>query len=101
MSLPISSLKPVLPVAPLQPAGLSSVSNSGDAFQRVLSEAVNRVEGYRDQSVQSTDRFLSGENEEIHQVALDTQKAELSFELFIQMRNKVVQAYQAVMGMQL
>ena len=101
MSLPISSLKPIVPVAPLQPAGLSSPPGSGAAFRNVLREAVNSVEGYREQSVQSTDRFLSGENEEIHQVALDTQKAELSFELFLQMRNKVVQAYQAVMGMQL
>ena len=46
------------------------------------------------------DRFLNGEGEEIHKVALASQQADLSFQLFLQMRNKVVSAYQEVMRMQ-
>ena len=34
------------------------------------------------------------------EVALATQRAELAFETFVQIRNKVVSAYQAVMQMQ-
>jgi len=46
-------------------------------------------------------RFLRGEGVDLHQVALAQQQAQLSFELFLQVRNKVVQAYQEIMRMQI
>ena len=48
----------------------------------------------------TVERFLAGDGEEVHTVALATQRAELAFETFLQVRNKVVSAYQAVMQMQ-
>jgi flagellar hook-basal body complex protein FliE len=45
-------------------------------------------------------KFLSGEGEELHKVALASQQADLSFQLFMQVRNKVVTAYTQVMQMQ-
>jgi flagellar hook-basal body complex protein FliE len=44
--------------------------------------------------------FLSGEGEELHHVAIAAQQAELSFQLFMQVRNKIVTAYNQVMQMQ-
>ena len=58
------------------------------------------VESFGQNAQASIDRFLSGEGEELHQVALKTQEADLSFELFLQARNKIVSAYQEVMRMQ-
>ena len=49
----------------------------------------------------SVERFLSGEGEELHTTILATQRAELSFDLFLQVRNKVVSAYQEIMRMQM
>ena len=49
----------------------------------------------------SVERFLSGEGEELHTTILATQQAELSFDLFLQARNKVVSAYQEIMRMQM
>ncbi len=46
-------------------------------------------------------KFVTGESEELHSVALGVQRAELEFELFLQVRNKVVQAYQEIMRMQM
>jgi flagellar hook-basal body complex protein FliE len=45
-------------------------------------------------------QFLSGESEELHNTVIATQKAELQFEMFLQVRNKVVSAYQEIMKMQ-
>jgi flagellar hook-basal body complex protein FliE len=45
-------------------------------------------------------QFLNGETEELHNTVLATQKAELQFEMFLQVRNKVVNAYQEIMKMQ-
>jgi flagellar hook-basal body complex protein FliE len=76
-------------------------AGSGSAgFGSILREAVDQVEGLRSDAGASVSRLLSGEDEELHTAALATQRAELSFELFLQVRNKVVQAYQEVMRMQ-
>ena len=71
------------------------------AFAEVLADAIGRVEDYRVHADKAVNRFLLGEDEELHKVAVATQQAELSFDLFLQVKNKVVQAYQEVMRMQL
>lgn len=96
---PISSIRPV--VDTIRPV-LDAASAAGQgSFGDYLKTSMETVEGLGKQAQQSAERFLNGEGEEIHQIALAMQKAELSFELFMQVRNKVVQAYQEVMRMQL
>ena len=98
------SIAPVLPpsVANIAPVAMpGSPQKAGDAFSTILSNAMGAVESLRQKSEQSIGKLLSGEGGELHEVALDAQKAELSFEMFLQVRNKVVQAYQQVMQMQL
>ncbi len=70
------------------------------SFQAALTEAVEKVEEYRKTSETGIQELLRGEREDLHTVALQTQQAELAFELFLQTRNKVVQAYQEVMRTQ-
>ena len=97
-----NSISPILPpsgVAPVEP--LSAGKTSGSGFQSVLSDAIGRVEAFQQNSKTAIDRFLSGEDEEVHKIALAAQQAEMSFDLFLQVRNKVVQAYQEVMRMQM
>lgn len=95
------------PISPIQhvadsirPPVVGPSAVSGE-FSGYLKASLETVEGLGKQATQSAERFLNGEGEEIHQVALAMQKAELSFDLFMQVRNKVVQAYQEVMRMQL
>ena len=99
MSLPITSIRPPASIAAIEPAG--SANSSAGAFQSVLSDAIGRVNQFQENSQNAIDKFLSGEDEEVHKVALATQQAELSFDLFLQVRNKVVSAYQEVMRMQM
>ena len=63
-------------------------------------ESVQRYSRCNVNAQATVDRFLSGEGEELHHVAMAAQKAELSFDLFMQVRNKVVSAYQEIMRMQ-
>ncbi len=100
MSLPIIS--PGIPNIPLpSPAGAAPAVSGEDAFRSLLGNTIANVEQTRATAHSSIEKFLGGENEELHQTVMDVQKAELSFDLFLQMRNKVVQAYQEVMRMQL
>lgn len=98
MAAPITSVS----IPAISPPSLSGPGAQGGAgFHELLAGAIRQVEQSGADARLSTERFLAGENEEVHQVVLATQKAELAFELFMQVRNKVVQAYQEVMRMQL
>jgi len=98
MAAPILPVSGVIPPDAIKPAGQSA---SVGGFQDVFSSAIKTVEAYGQNASASIERFLSGEGEELHQTVLATQQAELSFELFLQARNKVVSAYQEIMRMQM
>ncbi len=99
MSLPISPIRTIaVPPAPqLEPA--ASAAGSG-GFHSLLEGMIGGVERSQAQAQQAADSFLNGSNEELHSVALATQRAELQFELLLQVRTKAVQAYQQIMQMQ-
>jgi flagellar hook-basal body complex protein FliE len=81
--------------------GPAPAAGGTPTFPSLLGEAIRGVEQVRQTAHAGVEKFLAGENEDVHQTVMDVQKAELSFELFLQVRNKVVQAYQEVMRMQL
>jgi flagellar hook-basal body complex protein FliE len=89
-------LIPNLPgVAPGQPA-----STGLNGFGAVMEAAVRRVEASQADAAGQIQRFIAGDSEDIHTTALAIQKSELEFEMFLQVRNKVVQAYQEIMRTQ-
>jgi flagellar hook-basal body complex protein FliE len=96
--IPIANITPI--TLPDLTPGASSASQPG-AFQKVLSGAINQIESLGNTASDSVQKFLSGENEELHTTILATQKAEVAFQLGLQVRNKVVEAYQEVMKMQM
>src|SRR5258708_7102913 len=103
MSLPITPVHTPLsiasPIATIDPANPGNSSAVG--FRSVLSDAIGRVEQFQQNSQNAIGKFLSGEDQEVHKVALATQQADMAFNLFLQVRNKVVSAYQEVMRMQM
>jgi len=100
MSLPIVPIASPVSIAPIAPPSVGK-SSGGGSFESVLSDAIGRVEQVQQSSQTAIGKFLSGEDQEIHKVALATQQAEIAFDLFLQVRNKVVAAYQEVMRMQM
>ena len=98
---PITPLNISIPSMPSL-GGITSPgpASGGSAFQSVLGDAISKVESFQNDATNSVNKFLSGEGEDLHKVALATQQAELSLQLFMQVRNKVVTAYNQVMQMQ-
>jgi len=99
MSVPITPIRAPAAVPRIEP--LSPSASSPGAFRSVLSDAISRVERFQQNSDTAIGKFLSGEDEEVHKVALATQQAEIAFDLFLQVRNKVISAYQEVMRIQM
>jgi len=95
---PISSIAPLSSVIPGIPS--AGATQSG-AFQQVLDSTINTIEGLNKNAGDSIQKFLSGQNEDLHTTVLATEQAEMAFQLGLQVRNKVVSAYQEIMKMQL
>lgn len=108
MSSPLSSLLGVSSlgasslVAPSALPSLPALPNTQNqpSFGSALAQAIQGVDQTQQQAESSIQDFLQGKGE-LHNVALATQHAEMAFDLGLQIRNKVVSAYQEVMKMQL
>ena len=99
MSIPIAPISNIALPDALGPAAAGSTS--GGAFQDVLTSAIQRVESLGTDASTSVENFLSGEGGELHTAILASQRADLGFDMFLQVRNKVVGAYQEIMKMQM
>ena len=85
----------------LQMPSAQTAAPAGPGFESALQAAVGQVENSRAVANQAIQKFISGEDQELHSTILATQNAELQFEMLMQVRNKVVSAYEEVMRMQL
>jgi flagellar hook-basal body complex protein FliE len=98
MSAPIT---PVTSVTPLVPDAAPARAGGGEGFSGLLDNAIQSVEANQNAGSHAVEQFLSGEGGELHSTILAVQRASLSFDLFLQVRNKVVSAYQEVMRLQM
>ena len=100
MPTPIAPITPIRTPEMVQP--MRQPGQSG-AFKSMLDAAIQHVDANSAQTTadKSVERFLSGDSEELHSTALAIQRAELEFDLLMQVRNKVVSAYQEIMRMQM
>ena len=91
---PIQSLiRPNFSVNPVQP---SQSSSFGKALQQSI-EQVNRVQLEADAKIND---LATGKQTDIHQTMIAVEKASVSFELLMQIRNKVIAAYDKIMRTQ-
>lgn len=88
------------PVAVPELGGLTANGGgTGTSFSDVFRNAVNQVEGSQHTAQNAALDFLANGTGDVHTVALAVQRAELSLEMFQQVRNKFVSAYQEIMKM--
>ncbi|MGA3257559.1 MAG: flagellar hook-basal body complex protein FliE [Bryobacteraceae bacterium] len=95
------SISGIAPIGMPQVTPVVSGAGQPGEFQSALSSAIHAIDTSQKSAATSVQQFLTGENEELHTTILATQKAELAFELGLQVRNKVVDAYQEIMKMQM
>lgn len=101
MSLPITPLRPPVAIDSLSLPTTGKQADPAAGFGSVLADAIGKVQQTQNATQQTVEGFLRGENQEIHQIALQTQQTQIAFDMFMAVRNKVVAAYQEVMKMQM
>lgn len=99
MSLPISGVSPFQAIQPIE-LGDQGTATAATSFQQVLQSTIQNVENSASNANGLVQDFLSGGSQDLHTAALATESADLNFEEFLQVRNKVVSAYEEIMKMQ-
>jgi len=75
------------------------LSEQNSSFADVLTETFNTANATDFQDKNSALQLLMGESDDLSGILLDAQKAELALQLTLQIRNKIVDAYNEVMRM--
>jgi len=97
MPNPISSLRILPSDINLKPSG---VTPREWGFTETLRGAMEQVEQLQGDADTKTAALLQGSGMDVHSAMIAVEKADLSFQLMMQVRNKIVAAYQEISRMQ-
>jgi flagellar hook-basal body complex protein FliE len=100
---PIATASSIAPHVNALQTGTASPVAAGASqtpFAELFHDAVGQVNALGDQAHAAVVGLMTGAGVDVHQAMIATQKASMAFELALSLRNKAVQAYQSVMGMQ-
>jgi flagellar hook-basal body complex protein FliE len=85
---------------PSAPASVAAEGGGSDNFLTTLQQSMDAVEGASGDAQTQVAQLLNGKGADLHTAMIAVEKADLSFQLMMQVRNKIVQAYQQISNMQ-
>lgn len=83
------------------PTSKPAAAGGQDSFGATLKGAVREVNGLQVQGDKAAAKLATGNIEDVHQAMIAMQKASIAMQFTVQVRNKVVEAYQEIMRTQL
>lgn len=89
------------PLASIASANTPVKATSGSDFGNFLMDAIQQVDGLQKEGEVASIGLATGQIQDVHTAMIAMQKASLSLSLTTQIRDKVVEAYQEVMRMQI
>ena len=99
---PIQGITQAVSAVPAAPSPGSAASSAGaGGFLDSLKTAVGKVNDVQLQAGQSVDALMTGQSQDIHRTMVALQEADVSFQLMMQIRNKLVTAYEEIQRMQI
>ncbi len=93
----INSVQNLIVPSQINPIG---EKNQGIDFKQLLMEALQNVNSLEQESSKITEDFIAGRTDNIHSVLIAGEKASVSLQFVLEVRNKVLDAYQEIMRMQ-
>jgi flagellar hook-basal body complex protein FliE len=70
------------------------------SFGQMLDEALRSLDAQKQEADLLTKQYVTGQISDVHSVMIAAEKASLALELTVQIRNKVIEAYQEIMRIQ-
>ena len=89
-------------VKTLLPSPLNDKQNKdaqGKSFVATLNDAIGDVNKLHQEADRAVQELATGKDKDIHNTMIALEKAEVSFQLMMQVRNKIVSAYETIMRM--
>jgi flagellar hook-basal body complex protein FliE len=80
--------------------GKSSAPSAAGSFAAVLKSSLTEVNQMQQQADAAITALASGEKASLHDTMIAMEQADVSFRLMMQVRNKIVEAYQEILRMQ-
>ena len=77
----------------------SNQTATSESFGKMLANSLNEVNRLKLDAGQAVNDLASGRQKDIHQTMIALEKADVAFQLLMQIRNKIVAAYESVMRM--
>lgn len=92
------------PQPPSELAGANEATRRSDddapSFQSVLGDLVREVHGLQQDANRSIEGLVTGETQNVHDVTTRMAEAGIAFDLMMEVRNKLLDAYQQILQMQ-
>ena len=95
-----SSIAPIVDVASTGSTGTTGTT-SGSGFLDSLKSAIGNVNDAQKEAGRAVDALMTGDTQDIHRTMVALQQADVSFQLMMQVRNKLVTAYEEIQRMQI
>ena len=101
MSGPLSSpgLGPAVPLPP-RPPGVPQGPAAPNSFKDLLLQSIQQVNAVQQQADRAVEALMTGQAVSPAEVLTAVQKADLAFRMMLQIRNKLIQAYNEVKNIQ-
>ena len=96
-TIPLAELPTVAETTPVTTADAAGPSS----FTDLLGKAVQEVNSKQSAASDAINGLLSGQNVSMHQAMISMQEANVSFQLMVEVRNKLLDSYQELMRMQI
>jgi flagellar hook-basal body complex protein FliE len=70
-------------------------------FMDTLQQAISKANDIQLEASNATEALMTGQSQNVHQTMVALQEADVSFQLMMQIRNKLVSAYEEIQRMQI
>jgi flagellar hook-basal body complex protein FliE len=94
----LNGLQRLSPLTPQRAGGSSGADGvaAGPDFKQFLSEQLQQVNALQDDATVAVEDLASGRRDDIEGVVVATQKADIAFQMLLQVRNRVMEAYDEI-----
>lgn len=76
------------------------VEKTNTSFSEVLKDSISKVSELEKEANVQTEKLVTGESQDIHNTMIAVEKADVSFQMMMQIRNKIISAYEEIMRIQ-
>ena len=96
----IEAVNPAIKALSQGATNLQVADQKGEDFGKLLMDVIKEVNSSQQNAVEMQNAFMTGQNVELHELMISMERAGLAMELTLQVRNKLLEAYQEISRMQ-